>query len=98
VRGCLNVAHIGISGEGLADVNNSVANQGSGEALVWIAAQEGHVDMVEALGRLGPDVNRDALDGRTTTVHIAAVNGHAATRRRWRRWSGSSRTASRLWR
>ena len=41
----------------------------------WIAAQCGHVEAVEALGRLGADVNRASEDGRTP-LHIAAQKGH----------------------
>jgi DNA replication and repair protein RecF len=60
-----------------ADVN-AVAYPGAMDATpVYAAAENGFADVVEALGRLGADVNR-ALNNGSTPLRKARQEGHAA--------------------
>jgi ankyrin repeat protein len=67
---------------------------------VYMAVYMGHAGAIEALGRLGADVNRARLDG-WTPLGIARRKGHSAAaaalerqgRASWtwlRRWAGSA--------
>jgi ankyrin repeat protein len=45
-------------------------------SLVWLATQNGHLDIVKALIEAGDDVNYENPDGFTTPLHLAVKNNH----------------------
>ncbi len=58
-----------------ADVNQ--ANSNNGATPLFMACQNGHVAIVDALLVNGADVNQASHDG-TTPLYIACQNGHVA--------------------
>ncbi len=61
-----------------ADINGRDAAEG--KTALYLAAENGHAEAVEALARLGGDVDATAYPGvfDVTPMHIAAESGHTA--------------------
>jgi cytohesin len=55
----------------------SDARHDDGSTALILAAQNGHLAVVEALLKAGADAARATTDGRTA-LHLAAQNGHTA--------------------
>ena len=63
---------------GVVDVNNSIHRTERGATPLFIAAENGHTDVVKALLAAGAGVNTARTDDGATPLFIAAQNGHIA--------------------
>tara|TARA_B110000208_G_scaffold100171_1_gene124932 strand:- start:72 stop:1823 length:1752 start_codon:yes stop_codon:yes gene_type:complete len=62
----------------MVDADGDSMPENKGAPLLYIAARQGHVSMIDALLRSGATVDLATADGGRTPLFIAAQNGHTA--------------------
>ena len=60
------------------DVDGDSLAKNKGAPLLFIAARQGHVGLIDALLRSGADVNQEVTSHGATALFIAALGGHVA--------------------